>query len=106
MPLGGPRLRTTENRSNQSGLRIREKRQELKLGQDALCGRIALVTSGNWIPDRLEVMRIEQGTRLVSDLELLALAASLECSPLYLLGVPEKVVHSSPHPLFIVPTDE
>jgi transcriptional regulator with XRE-family HTH domain len=101
MPLGGPRLRTKEDRSNQSGLRIREKRQELKLGQDALCGRIALVTSGNWVPDRLEVMRIEQGTRLVSDLELVALAASLDCSPLHLLGVSEESNHASPHTLFV-----
>jgi transcriptional regulator with XRE-family HTH domain len=84
MPLGGARLRQ-EGRSNVSGLRVRERRRSLKLNQDMLCGRIATVTEGEWNPDRLEVLRIEQGTRTVTDLELLALAKALGCSSYWLL---------------------
>jgi transcriptional regulator with XRE-family HTH domain len=84
MPLGGARLRQ-EGRSNVSGLRVRERRLALKLKQDMLCGRIATVTDGEWNPDRLEVLRIEQGTRTVTDLELLVLAKALDCTFAWLL---------------------
>ena len=85
MPLGGPRLRTSEGRSNQVGFAVRTRRRFLKIKQDSLCARIVTATQGDWNPDRLEVLRIEQGTRSVTDLELLALARALDCDPCALL---------------------
>ncbi len=85
MARGTPRLRTAEGKVNQIAARVRQRREHLKLTQDALCARLAAITEGGWIADRMEIYRIEIGTRIVSDLELLALAASLECDPVWLL---------------------
>jgi transcriptional regulator with XRE-family HTH domain len=85
MPRGGSRLRTSNNRTNIVGIRVRERRAFLKITQDALCGRIADVTQTHWVPDRLDVLRIESGRRQVTDLEIIALAQALECSPCWLL---------------------
>jgi transcriptional regulator with XRE-family HTH domain len=70
---------------NQVGGRIRDRRSALKLTQDELCARLADVTDGNWVADRRDIFRIEDARRIVSDLELLALARALECSPAWLL---------------------
>lgn len=86
MPLGGARLRTPEGRANQCGLRVRERRRALRLKQDALCARIATATEGEWNPDRLEVLRIEQGSRSVTDVELGALARAMDCNLCWLLS--------------------
>ena len=56
------------------------------MGQDALCGRVAEVTGGNWVPDRFEISSIERRTRMVTDLEVHALAAALSVSPCWLLA--------------------
>jgi transcriptional regulator with XRE-family HTH domain len=85
MARGSPRLRTPDGKLNQISARVRERRTELRLTQDALCARVALNTDGAWNADRMEVYRIETGTRIVSDLEALALAKALECSPVWLL---------------------
>jgi transcriptional regulator with XRE-family HTH domain len=85
MPRGGPRLRTAEQKKNQIGQRVRERRNILNLTQDALCARLSQVSNGEWIPDRREIFRIEDGQRIVSDLEILALANALECSSCWLL---------------------
>jgi transcriptional regulator with XRE-family HTH domain len=85
MARGSPRLRTPDGKLNQIASRVRERRNSLRLTQDALCARLALNTDGAWNADRMEVYRIETGTRLVSDLEVLALAEALECSPVWLL---------------------
>jgi len=85
MPRGAPRLRTSEQKKNQIGQRVRECRARLEITQDALCARLAEVTSGGWIPDRRDIFRIEDGQRIVSDLEILALAEALDCSPCWLL---------------------
>ena len=85
MPRGCLRLRTKENKINQIGQRVRDCRNRLQLTQDALCARIAQATDGQWIPDRREIYRIEDGRRIVSDLEILALAQILECCPCWLL---------------------
>ena len=79
---GCPRLRTQDNKKNQIGQRLRDCRDQMQLTQDALCARIAQVTNGQWIPDRREIYRIEYGRRLVSDLEILALAHSPATTPL------------------------
>lgn len=97
MARGSPRLRTPDGKLNQIALRVRERRKALGLTQDALCARLALHTDGAWNADRMEIYRIENGTRIVSDLETLALAEALECSPVWLLlgrTEPEEVKRS------------
>ena len=84
MARGAPRLRTADGKVNQLASRVRERRTHLKLTQDALCARLALATAGGWNPDRMEIYRIESGTRIVSDLEIIALAEALECQPMWL----------------------
>lgn len=85
MPRGAPRLRTADDRMNIVGARVRERRKGLQWNQDTLCARIALATGGAWNPEWRDIVRIEGGTRKVSDLELLALAKALECSAAWLL---------------------
>ncbi|HLK55237.1 MAG TPA: hypothetical protein VKU00_01655 [Chthonomonadaceae bacterium] len=85
MARGAPRLRTPDGKVNQVAPRVRGRRMELKLTQDLLCARLATVTDGGWNADRMEIYRIESGDRIVSDLEILALAQALECTPLWLL---------------------
>jgi hypothetical protein len=46
--------------------------------------RIALATAGKWNPEWRDIVRLESGTRLVSDLEMLALASALECDACWL----------------------
>jgi len=70
---------------NQIAQRVAERRHTLQLQQDELCARLAQVTNGAWNPAWQDISRIEHGTRLVTDLELLALAQALECSPCWLL---------------------
>lgn len=70
---------------NVVGLRVRDRRTALKLKQDELCGLLAGISFGKWAPSRLDIYRIEHGDRLVSDLELIALAATLECTTGWLL---------------------
>ncbi|MCW3053472.1 MAG: hypothetical protein JWN14_2642 [Chthonomonadales bacterium] len=97
MPRGSPRLRTSENKLNQIGARVRERRDALDLKQDELCGRVALATGGVWSPAWQDLSRIENGARIVSDLELLALAEAFECSACWLLtGISEP--NPSPNP--------
>ena len=85
MTRGAPRMRTTEGKLNQVAARVRQRRTELALTQDALCALISTATNGEWIPDRMEIYRIELGTRTVTDLELLALAEALDSDPVWLL---------------------
>ncbi|HLK55236.1 MAG TPA: hypothetical protein VKU00_01650 [Chthonomonadaceae bacterium] len=85
MPRGAPQLRTSDDRMNVVGPQVKERRKALRWGQDALCARIALATEGKWNPEWRDIVRIEGGTRKVSDLELLALAKALECTATWLL---------------------
>lgn len=85
MPQGGPRLRAEDGKLNQVGGRVRSRRTELKMQQRSLLGRLAFVTGGGWNPTPQEVLRIENGTRIVTDTEVLALALALECDPCWLL---------------------
>lgn len=71
--------------ANSVGFRVREGREAGKWGQDALCGRVAEVTDGNWVPDRFEISSIERRLRMVTDLEVHALAAALSVSLCWLL---------------------
>lgn len=85
MPRGGPRLRTADRKLNQVGPRVRARRQALTLEQDEVCARLASQTNGEWNPGWQDLSRIENGARLVSDLEVLALAVALECDAAWLL---------------------
>jgi hypothetical protein len=87
MPHGAPRLRTSDNKQNIAGPHVRERRRHLQLTQDALCGRLALATNGEWNPTPGDIYRIEAQRRIVADLELVALAEALECD-LYALVAP------------------
>jgi transcriptional regulator with XRE-family HTH domain len=86
MPTGAPRLRTSEGHLNSISHRLKARRKTLKLTQDNLCGRLATATDGLWAPQWRDIVRIERGTRTVSDLELLALASALQCQTSELLG--------------------
>lgn len=85
MPRGDPRLRTVDQRKNLVGVRVRTRREALKLTRDVLTARIAAVTEGLWNPALQEVLHIEQGTRTVTDLEVLALGLALEIDACWLL---------------------
>ncbi len=91
MARGNPRLRTEEGHINGISRRVRERREQIPLTQDALCARLAVATNGGWNADRMEIYRIESGIRTVTDLELRALATALECSPSWLFLGPEEV---------------
>jgi transcriptional regulator with XRE-family HTH domain len=86
MPHGPPRLRTADQRQNLAGPHIKARRQQLNLTQDDLCARLADITGGRWNPSIYDIYRIEAQRRIVSDLEMLALALALECSLYVLIG--------------------
>ena len=85
MPRGAPKLRAEDGKKNQVGVRVRQRRAELELTQDALNGRLAHLTHSNWNPSMQEILHIENGTRIVSDVEVVALARALECEACWLL---------------------
>jgi transcriptional regulator with XRE-family HTH domain len=85
MPRGAPRLRAEDGKKNQIGERVRQRRSDLKLTQDQLNGRLVFVTYGQWNPSEQEILHIENGTRIVSDVEIIALGKALDCDPCWLL---------------------
>lgn len=87
MPHGAPRLRTADDRQNLAGPRVKARRKQLTLTQDALCARLAHVTGGRWNPTIFDIYRIESSRRIISDLELLALSIALEWDLYDLIGV-------------------
>jgi hypothetical protein len=98
MPRGDIRLRTEDGRLNQVADRLRLRRRTLKMTQERLCARLADVTGGRWVAGRKEVVHLEAGTRIVSDLELIALAAALECAPAWLLTGEPPTTNGGPLP--------
>ena len=85
MPRGAPRLRASNGNLNMIADRVRQRRTELKMTQDALCARLADVTDGGWVADRRDIFRIEDGRRSVHDVEVAALAKALEVGSCWLL---------------------
>ena len=85
MPYSGPRLRSPDGHANEIGPRAAARRAQLGLKQDELCARIAYVTGGQWSPGWQDISRIENGARLVTDIEIKVLAGVLECSAAWLL---------------------
>lgn len=84
MPRGSPRLRTSTGMMNQIGERVRERRLKLKVSQSRLCALLATHTDSAWNPLRGDIVKIEQGRRTVTDLEVMALAAVLQVGPCWL----------------------
>jgi len=90
MPHGSPRIRLASGSMNLIGSRLKERRQQARVTQDRLCGQVAYLTEGAWVPTRHDIYRIEAGTRTVSDAEIIALAAGLDCSLVWLVCGTEK----------------
>lgn len=72
---------------NVSGERIREQRLRRRLSQSALAAKMQ--TEGV-IVEQDVISRIESGTRLVTDYELLVLTRILEVSSDWLIGADER----------------
>lgn len=85
MPHGSPRIRLADGSMNLIGARLRQRRRQGRVTQDQLCGAVARITEGAWIPTRHDIYRIEAGTRTVSDAEVVALAAGLGCNLVWLI---------------------
>ncbi len=78
-----PRLKTGE--SNIVGPRVRASRVALGLTHDAVCGRLAHLTEGRWIPNRQDIYKIEAQVRTCTDIEIVAIAEALGASAAWLL---------------------
>src|SRR5438552_1865361 len=85
MPPGPRRLRTPDGKMNSVGERVQQRRRELKLTQDQLCGRLAALTGGQWNPDRRDLYHLEHRNRGVYDVELVVLGEALDCNISWLL---------------------
>lgn len=69
-------------KANLCGRQVRRLRVELGLSQEQLAARLQIA---GLALEQKAVSRIETGSRVVADFELLALAAALNTSPLVLL---------------------
>ncbi len=87
MPRGPGRLRTKNGSKNSVGKRVKNQRLKLGITQSVLCGQIANITDGEWNPTPQEIMRIENGKRLVTDLEMITLTKTLEFNLFLLIGI-------------------
>lgn len=81
----GRRLGAQPGMRNVIGDRVRERREALGLTVDQVHGRLAEQTGGVWNPSRQQVQHIEAKRRAVFDMEVIALAAVLECGAGWLL---------------------
>lgn len=85
-------MRAGNGAKNVVGGRVRVRRDALEWSQADLTARLAFVTGGAWNPAVQEVTHLETGRRLVTDVEVLALARALGCASAWLLtglGTPE-----------------
>ena len=80
-----------EGRCNLAGERIRQRRQSLRLSQEQLAARLQL--RGLELGQKA-VSRMETGSRVIPDYELLWLAQALETTTAWLLGRSPK--HKNP----------
>lgn len=78
------RLLTLEGKCNTCGKRVRIARGNAGLSQEQLAARVQL--QGHALTQKA-VSRIEAGSRIVPDYEIPLLAAALNVSPLWLLGI-------------------
>ena len=83
MPRGDKRLRTPDGKLNAIYARLQFVRDQSELTQAATAA--AIQNSSEWEPLREAVNRILRGDRLVTDIELCAIADSLGCNPIWLM---------------------
>lgn len=83
MPRGDKRLRTPDGKLNAIYARLQMARDRSELTQSETATAIQL--QSDWGPLREAVNRILRGDRLVSDIELCAIADSLNCNPVWLM---------------------
>ena len=69
---------------NQIGERLENQLRAKKLRHAELIARIEDVTGGRWRPTRQDVYKISNGTRSISEVELLALSEAIGCDPVWL----------------------
>ena len=74
-----PRPLCEDGSKNMVGSQVRKARANMRLTLEAVCGRVADVTNGRWIPISQDIYKIESKRRSVTDIEAAALAAALEC---------------------------
>ena len=79
------RPKSASGKCNLIGPRVRIRRLNLALTHDAVCGRIALITDGRWIPQRQDIYKIEARVRTCTDIEMVALSQALEIDTAWLL---------------------
>lgn len=80
------RLLTLDGKCNACGERVRIARSKAGLSQEQLAARVQL--QGQALTQKA-ISRIESGIRIVPDFEIPLLAAALDVSPLWLLGIEE-----------------
>lgn len=81
------KLLLLDDRCNACGVRVREARERAGLSQEQLAARVQL--HGHALTQKT-ISRIESGARVVPDFEISLLAAALDVSPLWLLGIEDK----------------
>jgi transcriptional regulator with XRE-family HTH domain len=69
---------------NLCGGRVRGLRARAHMTRESLAGQLSMVTAGAWDASANEVMRIERGERIVTDIELDGLARALRTSVQFL----------------------
>lgn len=80
------KLPVQHGKHNICGERVREARTKAKLSQEEVAAKIQL--QGLSITQKA-ISRIETGLRVVPDYEIAFLAAALDVSPLWILGIEE-----------------
>ena len=80
------RLLTLDGKCNFCGARVRKAREGAGLSQEQLAAKVQL--EGHSLTQKA-ISRIESGARIVPDFEIPLLAAALNVSPLWLLGIEE-----------------
>ena len=88
---------------NAVGEQVRQRRKELGLTMEQLCAAIEEATNSAWNPDRRDIYRIQEATRKITDLELVALSRSLRVLPSDLLPADVVIHHRDPEQPRIVP---
>lgn len=78
------RLLTLDGKCNVCGERVRVARERLRISQEQLAAKVQL--NGHALTQKA-ISRIEAGQRIVPDFEIPILAAALNVTPLWLLGL-------------------
>lgn len=81
-----PRIRAPlTNAFNLVGERVKAHCKTQKIRQNDLIAELATVTGGRWIATRLDITRLQNGTRSCTDSELVAIAVALDVDIIWLL---------------------